>query len=549
MSWDRIRRLSAGVAGAALLIAVVTAFARVAGFGRTVVFSQTVGTNCLSTAYVTANQVPNVLFEVVIGGALSGMVVPVLAAAAERGDREHVRRTASALVTWVLLAAVPLALVLAAVATPAMTLMLGHPRGCDHDAVLALTVRFLLVFAPQIVFYGLAAVFYGILQAHRRFLAPALAPLLSSLVVITAYLAFVPLGAAYRDDIAGLPAAAELTLSLGTTAGVVALFLTALVPLLRLRLGLRPTLRFPPGVARTARSLGLAALLPLIAMQLSMLVAIMLANRGGGAGAAALYNYAWALFTLPYGVVAVPIATSAFTTLSVRHAEGDQEGYNAILSVGARATLVITAGLATALAAAARPVAEVFAPGEPAPLELALLTYAPGIVGFGLVALLSRALYAAHHGRSAAAAQVMGWLVVSTAGAALVLVAPERGAVAALGAGTSLGLSLTAVLLAVAVARVNGRAAFAGLGRGLPAALLGAGVGYLAGASLTGALDADGLWGNVGVAALGGVAALAGFGAVAMLIDRRAVRAAITRRVAPPGKESPDTQDTGDEKA
>ena len=56
------------------------------------------------------------------------------------------------------------------------------------------TGHMLAVFAPQILLYGLAVVLYGILQAHRRFAAPALAPVISSLVVIGAYLAFVPLG-------------------------------------------------------------------------------------------------------------------------------------------------------------------------------------------------------------------------------------------------------------------------------------------------------------------------------------------------------------------
>src|SRR5690606_28014575 len=67
----RARRAGISVAGAAVLIGAVTVVARVAGFGRTVVFAQTVGENCLGTAYVTANQVPTVLYEIVIGGALS----------------------------------------------------------------------------------------------------------------------------------------------------------------------------------------------------------------------------------------------------------------------------------------------------------------------------------------------------------------------------------------------------------------------------------------------------------------------------------------------
>ena len=246
--------MTRGVATAAALIAVVTVGARLAGFGRTVVFSQTVGDTCLGTAYVTANQLPAVLFEIVIGGALTAMVVPVLAAAVKRGDHEQVVRTASALVTWVLLLSLPLAALLALASVPAMTLMLGAGTGCDHVALVGLAGRMLVVFAPQVVFYGLAAVLYGVLQSHRRFLGPALAPLLSSLVVIAAYLAFVPLGADHRQDVGALPLPAELVLSLGTTAGVAALFLTVLGPAWGLRLRLRPRLTFPPGVgARVPR--------------------------------------------------------------------------------------------------------------------------------------------------------------------------------------------------------------------------------------------------------------------------------------------------------
>ncbi|MDA8369346.1 MAG: virulence factor MviN [Nocardiopsaceae bacterium] len=517
------------MAKAAALIAVVTVFARLAGFGRTLVFSQTVGDNCLGTAYVTANQVPTVLFEVVIGGALSGMVVPVLAAAAAHGDHEHVRATASALVTWVVLVTVPLSLLLAAVAPPAMALMLGGGAGCDRAALLALAVRFLLVFSPQILFYGLAAVLYGILQAHRRFLAPALAPLVSSLVVIAAYIVFVPLGEGYQDALARLPLSAELTLSAGTTAGVAALFVTALVPAARLRLRLRPRLSFPEGTGHRVRSLGLAALLPLVAMQVSLLLSLALANWGGGAGAAVLYNYAWILFTLPYGVVAVPIATSAFPALAVRHSEHDRDGFARLLAVSARASVVITAALATALAAAAGPVAAVFTQDDPLPLQRALLTYAPGIVGFGLTVLLSRALYASQHGRAAAAAQITGWVAVMAAGVLLVRAVPGDWTVAALGAAASFGLTLAAALLTAAVLAAHGRRAFAGLGRGLLAVLAGAGIGYPAGAQTTALFDGRGVWADTGAALAGGGAAVVAFGAVALLVDGKAVRTALTR--------------------
>jgi putative peptidoglycan lipid II flippase len=130
----------------------------------------------------------------------------------------------------------------------------------------------LSVFAPQILLYGLAVVLYGILQAHRKFTAPAIAPILSSLVVIAAYLIFVPLGRHYTTNVDHLPLAAQLTLSVGTTLGVAALAVTALVPAWRLRLRVRPTLTFPPGIARRATGLAGVGVAALVAQHASVLV-------------------------------------------------------------------------------------------------------------------------------------------------------------------------------------------------------------------------------------------------------------------------------------
>ncbi|SIO85972.1 murein biosynthesis integral membrane protein MurJ [Nocardiopsis sp. JB363] len=516
--------MTRGIAAAAALIAVVTVGARLAGFARTVVFSQTVGDTCLGTAYVTANQLPAVLFEIVIGGALTVMVVPVLAVAVRRGEHERVRRTVSALITWVLLLSLPLAALLALVSVPAMTLMLGGGVGCGRAALISLAARMLVVFAPQVVFYGLAAVLFGVLQAHRRFLGPALAPLVSSLVVVAAYLAFVPLGSDHRQEPGALPSVAELTLSLGTTAGVAALFVTALLPTRRLGLSLRPRLTFPPGVGARVRYLATASLLPLVAMQSSLLLAVALANRGGGAGAAVHYTYAWALFTLPYGVIAVPIATSAFTELAVAHAEHDRPGFARLSAAGARAVVVITAAAGTALAAAAGPLSVVLARVDPLPLERGLLAYAPGVVGFALIAVTGRALYASHDGRRAAIAQVVGWSVVMVCSCALVWAVPAGWAITGLGAATTVGTGTAAVLLCAGVVSVHGRDSLAGLSRSLAAALLGGVAGTVAGRAVAVVSEPSGVQTAVGAVLVSGGAALVVFGAVAALVDRSAVR-------------------------
>src|SRR5580658_4582065 len=98
---DAGRSYSAGIARGAGIIAVITIGSRLVGLARTLTFSQTVGATCLGTAYVTANQVPNLIYELVLGGALTSAMVPVLArsaerAAADRADRDQISKTTSA---------------------------------------------------------------------------------------------------------------------------------------------------------------------------------------------------------------------------------------------------------------------------------------------------------------------------------------------------------------------------------------------------------------------------------------------------------------------
>src|ERR671921_2358920 len=107
-----------GVAGAAALIAVLTVLSRLAGFGRTLVFTNAVGADTTGDTYLAANNVPNIVFEVVAGGALAALVVPMLAGGVAVGGRAQVRRTASALLGWTLLVLLPLAALLAVLARP-----------------------------------------------------------------------------------------------------------------------------------------------------------------------------------------------------------------------------------------------------------------------------------------------------------------------------------------------------------------------------------------------------------------------------------------------
>lgn len=528
------RAVFAGVAGAAALIAGVTIVARVVGFGRWLVFSETVTDSCLGTAYSTANMLPNIVFEVVAGGALASAVVPLVGAHLARGDAEAVRRTASALLTWALLVLVPLALLGALLAEPVMRALVRQPAGCDGADVVDAAARMFAVFAPQIPLYGVAVVCGGVLNAHRRFLAAAAAPLASSAVVIATYIAF---GMGYggsREDVGAVPQRWLTVLAVGTTAGVLVLMATLMVPVLRLRIRLRPTLRFPTGVAIQARSLALAGLAGLVAQQLALLVIIVLANGEGGGGALVVYNYAWAVYLLPYAVLAVPIATSAFSALSEHAGRDDVAAFDRTAAATTRAVVLASLLGACLLAGTAEPVARMFlsTPGSAPAWQLgwALVAFAPGLVGYGLVAHLGRVLYARHAGRDAAVATVVGWVVVALSSVVAVPSVPAGWEVTAIAGATSLGMLCAGALLWLAVARRVGAVGLAGARRAVAGGGAGAVAGGVMAAGLSTLPDLEGKVANGLLAVAAGVVAAIGFGAVVLVSDRGDLRAMLSRR-------------------
>ena len=417
-------------------------------------------------------------------------------------------------------------MIIAVAATPLASLLLAGAPRCAHATIVAVSSRMLVVFAPQILLYGLAVVLYGILQAHRRFTAPALAPVLSSLVVISAYLAFVPLSQGY-GRLASLPRPAELTLSVGTTAGVAALVLTALVPALRLRLRLRPTLRFPAGVAPRIRGLAAVGLIALIAQDASVVAVMVLANGQEGQGALVLYNFGWQMFFVPYAVLAVPIATTAFPLLAA--ATGAR--FDAASAASTRAVMLVTWLGAALLAGAAVPASRLFThyPGDARQLAYTFAAFAPGLIGYGLSTHLSRVLFADARTRVAAAALVGGWLLVIIADVVAVALVPDWWVVPVLGLGNTIGLTVAGVALLGAVRRARGRAALRGTARAALAGLAGAVAGAAAGGALSAAVPARGFVPNAGVTILACGCVTLVFAGAALALDGGDLRAVLAR--------------------
>ncbi len=512
------------IAGAATLIAALTVLARLAGFGRTLVFLQAVGDNQLGDLYLAANTVPNILFELVAGGALASLVVPLLAGAVAAGDRERVAATTSALLGWALLVLVPLAALVAVFAEPIVALLTNLPAGNTDVAA-----RMLRVFAPQLPLYGVGVVLTGVLQAHRRFAWPVLAPLLSSVTVIVAYAAYAVVDGA-RTGVAGLSVAGEYILSVGTTLGVVVLSLCLVVPVRRLGVPVRPHHRFPDGVARTTLRLGWAGAVTVGAQYLALAVVLKLS---AGDGDYTRFNAAWTVFLLPWAVLAVPVATAVYPDLAAAHEEGDEGRYRAALSRAARSVVLLCCLGAAALVAVAEPAARLMR--VPAAAD-GIAWFAPGLLGYGLYALLSRALYARGRPAPVAVAVAAGWAVVAGGAVALAAALPAADRVPALAAANAAGMLLLGGLLAAAVRRTVGPGTLARLARLTTVGVLAGVVAAAAGRATVGLVlpHTPGTPADLLQGMLGAVAVLVAFAVVALVLDRRDVRpalAAVTRRL------------------
>jgi putative peptidoglycan lipid II flippase len=526
------QRLGPAIARGAAVIAALTILSRVQGLIRTLVFSQTVGAGCLGTAYVTANQVPDLLYQLILGGALSSAMVPILAKSAERSgndpaEKARVSQITSALLTWTVVIVVPLTVAIVVSAGPiAQLLNPGNPNAeCVRSDVVAVTGDMLRVFAPQALFYGLSVVLYGLLQSYRRFSAPSIGPGISSLVLIACYLAFVPLNGG--RSLAQLPTSAELVLAVGTTLGIAVLAIVALPPTWRLHLRFRPALRFPPGVARRAGGLALVGIIELVAVDVSTIVAIALANGRGDTGAIVLFNYGSQVFNSICAVLALSIVVSAFPVLSAREGrEFDQA------SAGSTRAALLMSFLGTALIAAiAIPAAHVLAKQSdqvPQLIETFLL-FAPGIAGTAVIANLSRVMFVVGRLKVATAALAGSWLITIVADVILAELVPARLVVAALALGSTIGQTVVAVPLVVVTSRICGPAAVRGTRRATLAGLAACAVSAAAGVAVSLAVPWDGKLEAIAVSLLSAGCAVAAFGVVAYLLDDGDFKAVLAR--------------------
>jgi putative peptidoglycan lipid II flippase len=385
----------------AVVMAVGTTLSRVTGLGRLVAMAFALGVteSRLADSYNIANTMPNVVYELILGGVLTSVFIPVLVEELRKKRDDDAWESVSALVTTSIATVLAITVVAVVGAPWIIRLFTFRLSGAERAEQQALATFFLRFFAPQIAFYGIAAIAGGLLNAHDRFAVPMFAPIANNVVVIGTFLAFAAIVSGTPNEAGvGTALSQKLLLAVGTTGGVAVMALAHWPYVRRLpgKLRWRPDFRHP-AVRKLAR-LSLWTLGYVVANQLSFGVGLVLANGVQG-GPTAMFT-AFAFFQLPYGIAAVSIMTALVPRMSAQAVEGDLDGFRASVGSGLRLMGLLLIPATAGYLVLSRPLVTVLlqhgvmSAGSSRLVADVLNMFALGLVPFSFYLLFLRAFYA-----------------------------------------------------------------------------------------------------------------------------------------------------------
>ncbi|MDE3065191.1 MAG: murein biosynthesis integral membrane protein MurJ, partial [Acidobacteriota bacterium] len=287
-----------------LSIASGTLASRVTGLLRVLVLAYVLGFTPLADAYNLANTVPNMLFDLVLGGVASATFIPVFVERLALDGERRAWRSISSVVTAALLVLV-VASAVAWVAAPLIIdafTALRHGAGAPLHTQRDVATTLLRWFVPQVFFYGVIGIATALLNVRQRFGAAAWVPVANNVVCVAVLVWFHLVDPS--PTLASLGGSRDLVLlGLGTSAGVAVQFLCLAPSLARADLWrLSPRLDLADPAVRAVARLGSWTLLVVAANQASLYVVLALAFGVGGAGPVSAYTYGWSFMQMPYAV-------------------------------------------------------------------------------------------------------------------------------------------------------------------------------------------------------------------------------------------------------
>jgi putative peptidoglycan lipid II flippase len=384
-------------------MALGTLASRITGFLRTLLLAYAIGSAGLGNAYNGANTLPNVVYDLMLGGILTSVVVPLLVAAARR-DPDRGEGYFQRIFTLGVIALGAITLV----ATLAAALIVALYAGSIQPDVRHLMVVFAYFFIPQIFFYGVSSLAGAILNARGRFAAPMWTPVINNVVVILILLMYVGVAGLGRTQSTITPGQVRL-LAIGTTLGIVAQTL-ALLPALR-RSGFRPRPTFGFRRAEITEIGRMAGWLSgyVITTQVAFFTTVRVANDASvhapTAGFAA-YTYAYQLFQMPYAIVGISVITALLPRMAAHASARRYSRVRADFSTGIRLSSVVVVPAALLLAVLGGPLAEMlFGHGNESLASARYIgevfaVFSLGLVPYMTFQLLLRVFYSLHDSRT-----------------------------------------------------------------------------------------------------------------------------------------------------
>jgi putative peptidoglycan lipid II flippase len=374
-----------GLAGAALLVMVLFVLSRATGLLREVIIGNQFGTSAELDAYLAAFRVPDILFQLVAGGALGSAFIPTFAQYWAKDDCQGAWRLFSRTLNLVVLILVLLAGIAAFWAEPLVAWIIAPGFEPAQQQLTASLMRGMLV---STVIFGASGLIMGALNALQHFLMPAFAPVLYNFAIILGALLLGPRWGVYG-------------LVVGAVAGALLHLAVQLPALWQRHVHYTPSLSLrDPGVREVMRLMG-PRILGLLFVQLHFLVNTILAS-GLEVGSLSALNYAWLLMLLPLGIFAQAIATVIFPTFATQVAAGQREAMRASFGLILRLVIFLTLPAAVGLWVLDTPLVRLlFEHGEfdPRSTELvvfALHFYALGLISHAIVEIGVRVFYALH---------------------------------------------------------------------------------------------------------------------------------------------------------
>jgi putative peptidoglycan lipid II flippase len=361
-----------------------TGISRITGFVRTAALASVLGltASAMADAFNLANITPNIIYDLVLGGVLSSLFIPVFVEYLQTRDEEEAWHVANSVfnITLVVLSLVAVAFCIAAPYVIKAQTFLSHGRG-QMEADATFLLRF---FIFEVVFYGFCAVWTGILNSYKHFTIPAFAPITNNIVVI----ATVAIYYFYPN---------KYLLAVGATLGVVAMALVMLPWVRRTGFRYRPVIDLKHPAIRKLGRLALPVVAYVFINQVGLwVVNILAAQVQGGISA---YQYGYIFFQLPYGIVAVSIITALFPTLSEQSIRGEKKSMVQSTSLGVRTTAFVVIPASVGFAILSTPIVRLllqrlnFGARDTSMLASTVFYFVLGLFFFSLFMLVLKVFY------------------------------------------------------------------------------------------------------------------------------------------------------------